>query len=453
VLYSGSVTEGASQQERGVGREGTRAAAWLAWSLAGLCVAMFVATITLSVLARSAQASSSWGAERGVRDLLASITFLPFLVFPMVGALIASRRPHNPIGWILLADGLLWMLISAFEIYSVYGVVKPGSVPFPVAIAALNNGLWVPTVGLLGTYVLLLFPDGRLLSRRWRPLAWLSGVVIVLLSITGIFTPEPLQNLGGVQNPFGLEGQRWVAAVGWVVLPLLPLCMLASALSLVLRYRRSGGDVREQIKWIAFAASFMGVLYLGIMSAGTVMWVVSAPETPIELGARSLWGAILENVTVLSFACIPVAIGFAVLKYRLYDIDLIINRTLVYSLLTGALALVYFGGVATTQALFRALTGQVKHPQLAIVVSTLVIAALFNPLRRRIQAFIDRRFYRSKYDAAKTLEAFSAKLRDETDLDALSDDLVGVVRETMQPAHVTLWLRPDTVDTKDEVSG
>ena len=349
----------------------------------------------------------------------------------------------------MLADSFLWMLSGMIDYYSVYGVTRPGSVPFPVAIAAINNWLWVPTVGLLGTYLLLLFPDGRLPSRRWRPLAWLSGAVIVVEGVASLLAPGPLQNLEGVPNPFGLEGQYWVAAVGWVVLPLLPLCMLASALSLVLRYRRSGGEVREQIKWIAFAASFMGVLYLGIMSAGTIMWVVSAPETPIGLGARSLWGALLENVMVLSFAGIPVAIGIAVLKYRLYDIDLIINRTLVYGALTTTLALVYFGGVATIQATFRATTGQEEQGQLAIVVSTLVIAALFSPLRRRIQAFIDRRFYRRKYDARKTLETFSAKLRDETDLDALSDDLATVVRETMQPSHVSLWLRPDTPPKDD----
>ena len=148
-------------------------------------------------------------------------------------------------------------------------------------------------------------------------------------------------------------------------------------------------------------------------------------------------------LTTVGVGSSPVAMGIAIFRYRLYEIDLIINRTLVYGTLTLTLALIYLGGVATTQAIFRALTGQEQQPQLAIVVSTLVIAALFNPLRMRIQGFIDRRFYRRKYDAAKTLEAFTVKLRDETDLDALSDDLVGVVRETMQPAHVSLWLRPD----------
>jgi hypothetical protein len=153
---------------------------------------------------------------------------------------------------------------------------------------------------------------------------------------------------------------------------------------------------------------------------------------------------------LLVIPSIPIATGIAILRYRLYDIDLLINRTLVYGALTAMLVAVYFGGVATTQTIFRALTGQEQQPQLAVVVSTLVIAALFNPLRRRIQAFIDRHFYRRKYDAAKTLEAFSAKLRDETNLEALNDELVTVVRETMQPAHVSLWLRPDTASKKGE---
>jgi fumarate reductase subunit D len=211
------------------------------------------------------------------------------------------------------------------------------------------------------------------------------------------------------------------------------VCILASVVSLVLRYRRSRGEEREQIKWIAFAASVVGVLFL----IGMVISSIYAPEPPS-------WTRLLDSMTVLSYTGVPIAVGFAVLKYRLYDIDVIINRALVYGALTVTLALIYFGGVAATQTIFRALIGQQEQPQLAIVVSTLVIAALFNPLRRRIQGFIDRRFYRRKYDARKTLEAYSSRLRDETDLDALNAELVGVVRETMQPAHVSLWLRPDT---------
>jgi len=226
--------------------------------------------------------------------------------------------------------------------------------------------------------------------------------------------------------------------VFWAVLPLLPLCILASAASLVFRYRRSRGEERQQLKWIAFAAAFVGLSYMIAM----VLSFVFPSESWFAVGSP-LWLDVVAYEAVFSFVAIPIAVGFAILKYRLYDIDRIINRTLVYGSLTVMLALVYFGGVATTQAIFRFLTGQEQQPQLAIVVSTLVIAALFNPLRGRIQSFIDRRFYRSKYDARKTLEGFSAKLRDETDLDTLNNDLVGVVRDTMQPAHVSMWLRPE----------
>ena len=417
-------------------------ASTLAWALAGLSVAIFLASGAFHVLASSARSPGNWLNVTTIGDVL---VFVSFLAFPLVGALIASRRPNNPIGWMCLVVGLFWMLMTLTEVYSAHGLARPGSVPFPVTIhALLYSWLWVPTVGLLGIYLILLFPDGRLPSGRWRPLAWFSAAVIVVESVVTFLSPGPLEGLREVQNPFGLEGQPWLTTVGWVVLPLIPLCMLASALSLVLRYRRSGGEARQQIKWLAFSASITGVVYLAIMSWGVIDWLISWPETPSDLGTQTWWGALLEDVMLLSFCGIPVAIGFAILKYRLYDIDILINRALVYGSLTAMLAVVYLGGVATTQAIFCTLTSQENQPQLAVVISTLAIAALFNPMRRRIQAFIDRRFYRRKYDAAKTLEAFSSKLRDETDLDALSEDLTSVVRETMQPAHVSVWLRPET---------
>jgi hypothetical protein len=328
------------------------------------------------------------------------------------------------------------MLNIVLSGYGIYGLlVSPGSVMFPAAIASQGEWLGPAILGLLGTYLILLFPDGSLPSKRWRPLGWLSGVVIVLVSAGNALAPGPVPDLGGVRNPFGLEGYPWVADVRDAVNLLLSLCILASVTSLVLRYRRSGGEVREQIKWIAFAASVVALGVLAAVVAGTI----SGPD--VVGGTHPLWLGLLEDAITLSFAGIPIAVGFAVLKYRLYDIEVIVNRTLVYGALTATLALIYFGGVAAVQAIFRALTGQEHQPQLAIVVSTLIIVALFNPLRRRIQSFIDRRFYRRKYDARKTLEAFAATLRDETDLDALNDDLVGVVRETMQPAHVSMWLR------------
>ena len=426
-----------------------RSAFWLAWSLAGLSLAMFAASISLYVLARSAQVPGGSGASRSLIDLL---TALPVLAFPVVGALIASKRPRNPIGWICLAEGFLWMLLSLFDLYGVYGLARPGSVPFPVGIYALAQWLWVPTVGLLATYLVLLFPDGRLPSRRWRPLAWLSGALILLLSLTQGLLPGPLPDFGGVHNPFGLEGQPWVAqATNAIFVPFL-LCILASAVSLILRYRRSGGEVRQQIKWIAFAASFVGLLFVSAMVTSVILFFFAPQTWERTADTPPLLLELLFYVMLSSFAGVPIAVGIAVLKYRLYNIDLLINRTLVYAVLTVTLAAVYFGGVATVQAVFRALTGQEQQPQLAVVASTLVIAALFNPLRGRIQFFIDRRFYRRKYDARKTLEAFSARLRDETDLEALSGELVGVVRETMQPAHLSMWLRPEAAAKEKDAS-
>jgi hypothetical protein len=410
-----------------------RRAAWLAWSLAGLSVAVFAASVPLCILARSASVPSSWNANLSTAGLLAGGLFL---VFPLVGALIASRRPENSIGWIFLADGLFWALANTSDYYGVYGVVSPGSVPFAVGVAGINVWLWVPAIGLLGTYVFLLFPDGRPPSGRWRPLAWLSGVTIVLTSIVVELTPGPMLHLGGVRNPFGVEGSLWLGAAPYVLVPLFLSCMLLSAFSLVLRYRRSSGVERQQIKWIALAASFIGLLYLVAMIGSFVV-----PQETWFAAGSPLWLNLLEGAALLSFTVVPVAVGFAILRYRLYDIDLLINRTLVYGSLTATLIALYFGGVATAQAIFRALTGQEQQPQLAVVVSTLVIAAVFNPLRRRIQSFIDRRFYRKKYDAAKTLESFSAKLRDETDLESLNAEVLSVIRETMQPEHLSVWLR------------
>jgi len=275
--------------------------------------------------------------------------------------------------------------------------------------------------------------------------AWLSGVVIASNIVVTTLAPGPLSDLRSVSNPFGLEGNPWLANATDAIGLLFPLLMLVSASSLILRYLRSGEEVREQIKWLAFAAS---VVALGVFAA-VIQGLLFASDNPPS--ADPLLAKLLQDALTFSFAGIPVAIGFAVLKYRLYGIDVVINRTLVYGSLTAILALVYFGGVTATQALFQTLTGRRTLPQLAIVVSTLLIAALFNPLRRRIQSFIDRRFYRRKYDARKTLEDFSARLRDETDLQALNGDLTRVVWETMQPEHVSLWLRPDTPPKEEKV--
>jgi hypothetical protein len=413
-----------------------RAASRLAWSLAALSVAMFLVSLALWIFARSAQLPSGLRASVTLIDMLTSV---PLLAFPLVGALIASRRPRSPIGWICLSEGLLWMFLGMIESYGIYGLARPNSVPFPVAVYALGEWLWVPTVGLLVIYLVLLFPDGRLPSRKWRPLAWLSGAAIVLGGAGNGLAPGPIADFGGVRNPYGLEGQPWVAGAANAVLVVLLVCILTSVASLVLRYRRSLGEGRQQIKWIAFAASVVGFGFVSAMASGLIV-VTFAPESWGGANTPPFWFDLLFTVVLLSFGGVPIAVGIAVLRYRLYDIDVLINRALVYGSLTFLLAATYFGGVVGLQYVFSVLSGQ--GSTLAVVASTLAIAALFNPLRTRIQAFIDRTFYRRKYDARKTLERFSARLRDETDLEALNKELVGVVREAMQPAYASLWLRP-----------
>ena len=425
---------GAARQEgRGIGRMSRRTAARLAWSLCALSLLLCAASIVLYVATRSVQPPSNWGTGG---DSAVLIVVLPFLTFPLVGALIASKRPKNPVGWICLAVGIIWMIMPISSSYGVYGlVVRPGSMPFPAAIGSLGEWMWAPAVGLLGTYLILLFPDGRLPSRRWRPLAWLSGAVIILVSAGFALSPGPMDGLGGLRNPFGLEKYPWLADATLVVVLLLPLCILASAVSLILRFLRSRGAEREQIKWLVFAASILGLGFSSYIIPS--FFIVEDPTG----GAGPLGVNLLEDAVTLSFAGVPVAVGIAILRYRLYEIDTLINRTLVYGSLTTILVGVYFGGVVALQAALRALTGQ--ESTLAVVASTLLIAALFNPLRRRIQSFIDRRFYRNKYDAAKTLAAFNARLRNETDVDVLRNDVVGVARSTVQPTHISLWLRSD----------
>jgi NO-binding membrane sensor protein with MHYT domain len=260
-----------------------------------------------------------------------------------------------------------------------------------------------------------------------------------LVSFGSGLSPGPIAELGSVRNPFGLEGQPWVAHAANVGLVPFLVCILASMVSLILRYRRSGGVERQQIKWIALAASVVGLGFVGAMVSGLIAFVLT-PEAWED--SAPLWFDLLFTGVLLSFGGVPVAVGIAVTRYRLYDIDLLINRTLVYGSLTAMLVALYFGSVVSLQAALRVLTGQ--ESTLAIVASTLTIAALFSPLRRRVQRSVDRRFYRRKYDAAKTLAAFNARLRQETDLDALSDDLVGVARATVQPEHASLWLRSET---------
>jgi hypothetical protein len=345
-----------------------------------------------------------------------------------VGAIVASRRPENLVGWLLCLSGVATSTSSFASEYAIYALLaETDSLPAGEAMAWIAAWM-LPIMNGLQVSYLMLFPTGRLPSRRWRWLAWLTVTYILVGVILSAFSPGAyLGALGPIRNPLGIEGfTQFYKAVLYTMSPAL---FIAVAFSLFIRLRRALGVERQQLKWLAYAAGGLAVtvpliiISIAIDTPRWYEWVASAISTAVTPG-------------------IPIAIGIAILRYRLYDIDIIINRTLVYGSLTVLLVALYFGGIVVLQRVFVTLTGQ--QSTLAVVASTLLIAALFTPLRRRIQSFIDRRFYRRKYDARKTLEAFSSRLRDETDLQALNEDLVGVVRETMQPEHVSLWLHSDT---------
>ena len=411
------MTEGAREQGRGVGESGRRAA-WLPWTF----WALIVVGICLGFLL--------WPVSEVALVPLVLSTAVPFVT---VGAFVASRRPYNPVGWLFVAFGAAAAIRFTGSQYATYALLThPGSLPGGDFIASFAVHLWHPGLGFL-VFSFLLFPDGRLPSPRWRIVAWVSAISCLSALISGMLEYEFLykytwpENMSFVKPLFTGSAAEVAATVFWYSSMVILAMLFVSGGSLVLRLRRSVGEERQQLKWVVYAVA---LLALAVPSTILVIIVVQS----------------LESVRVffaLLFPLIPISVGIAILRYRLYDIDTLINRTLVYGVLTALLGVVYFGGVVLLQRFFVALTGE--KSTLAVVASTLAIAALFNPLRRRVQGFVDRRFYRRKYDAAKTLEAFSAKLRDETDLDALSEDLVGIVRETMQPAHVSVWLRPATV--------
>ena len=387
-----------------------RHTATLAWSLWTLTVVLSVVSLLIDT-------------QQG--DL---IILLPLIAWAItsstVGTIIATRRPENPIGWVLSAIGFLWASNSFFGLYAIRALVTyPGSLPAGEAAAWVASWVVTPAFGFIA-YLFFLFPDGRSLSPRWRLLLWINGIVIAAAIIVQALTPGPIEGMEGIRNPLGIEGYRdSLSFVGELLSIVTDLLVLVSVASVFVRLRHADRTTRQQIKWLAYAAALLGTVVI-VSIAGDILF-----------GGFGWW---IFLVVILAFLCLPLSLGVAVLRYRLYDIDIIINRTLVYGPLTATLLAVYFGGVTTVQVVLRALTGQ--ESQLAVVVSTLVIAALFNPLRRRVQNFIDRRFYRRKYDATRTLEVFSAKLREGTDLDTLSSELLLVVRETVQPEHASLWL-------------
>jgi hypothetical protein len=392
-----------------------RTVAWVAWSAGALLAG-------LAVLLRTPTVEGYSGPWVPGALVLGS--------FMTVGAVIVSRQPRNRIGWLCCAAGLLGGLAAFSAEYARYALgPHGGSLPGGLAMAWLNG--WVGTfwAGLVFLFVLLLFPTGRLPSRRWRPVAWACAVCVTVLCVQQAVMPGPLEASGQL-NPLGIDSAR--EALEWIY-GLVTICfvvlMLLCASSVVGRFRRAGGVERQQLKWFAYGAGQLAVLFA------------------LSLGLPGVWNrwvslTMSDVVFGISFALIPVTIGIAILRYRLYDIDRLIRRTLVYGLLTALLAAVYAGLVLSLGEVFGGIGGQ--PPSWVVAGATLAVAALFQPARQRIQQSVDQRFNRRRYDTTKTIEAFSARLRHHVDLDTLTAELLAVVDQTMEPTKASLWLRRST---------
>jgi hypothetical protein len=368
-------------------------------------------------------------------------TAFAVLAFPIIGALIASRQPDNAIGWIMLAIGGVVGIAAILESYAYFVLTaRPGALlggSFAVALAAHT---WIPVIGISGTFLILLFPDGRLPTPRWRPWAYFCAVSMVLCYIVLTLYPTSFGDAGypEIRNPVGVEAIGALGESAILIVLSIPIAIVGCAVGLIRRFRRSHGRDRLQLKWLAGAAGIVAVTYFTLMVLNFVF------------PGDSEWLTIAGNITIATFLLIPISIGVAILRHRLYDIDVIINRTLVYGGLTATLTAAYYLVVTALQALLSPVAGQ---SPLVVAGSTLVVAGIFRPARGRIQAFVDRRFYRSRFDAEATVQTFSARLREEVDLEALTSDLLAVVDQTMRPATASLWLRPIAESTSPPPGG
>jgi hypothetical protein len=402
---------------RGQTTVSARSSRRLAVALLGAWLAAIIALVVFAVI--------SWGVKTEAEAFgVATIAFaIGFVGYPIVGAMIAFRQPGNWIGWLFIGVGLLFAAAALFPAYATYGVfVNPGSLP-AAEWAAWVSGWLDPLFFLVLCLLLLLFPNGHVPSPRWGIVLWMVAVGVAVSLADAAVKPGQIRKELPIENPLGIERvQPLFDALDTPVFLYFATCMVLSVAGLVVRYRGSSGDARVQIKWIALSALFLFVSF----GADIALAIAGAPRGFIDF----LFG--------LAFASIPIAAGVAILRYRLYDIDRVISKTLAYGVLSVILAGVYTCLVLAGQALSTPFAG---GSNLAIAVSTLVVAALFLPVRSRVQAFVDRRFNRHRYDAQKTLEAFGARLREQVDLGTLSVDLRTAVDETMQPAHVSVWLR------------
>ncbi|MFN2625861.1 MAG: hypothetical protein ABR520_07235 [Mycobacteriales bacterium] len=392
----------------------------LAWFALALAVVLDIAGIALEL----------WHRPPGVHGHAVDPMVSLFIVAAVIGAVVASRRPRNAVGWVLLAIGLTWTLGQFTAGYAFHSLIaSPRSLPRPDVVLAVDASLWVPGIGLIGTFLILLFPDGHLPTPRWRWWGRLCGVAPAVPFASFLVVPGDYGDSGypQVHNPFGIAALKPWVPVLFGFIALIPVGIVGCAVSVVQRFRRSRGAERQQIKWLAAAGAIVAVLYLLVMATRPVLFLIGADTEPSWIGA---W----ETIAIAPFILIPTAVGFAMLRYRLYDIDRIISRTVSYAIVTSLLALPYFVVVPVV-------TRVVGGSSLAVAAATLAVAAAFNPLRRRVQDRVDRRFNRARYDAARTVDSFSARLRDDVQLESLTADLLDVVHRTVQPSYASLWLR------------
>jgi hypothetical protein len=392
----------------------------LSWIVATLALGLGLARVGL-VLADAGSPLAIAGVKAPASDG-ASIAAEAFLLalFAATGALVAARRPRNPIGWLLLTTAVSFAVLQFAERLAWHNLLADRAVGDRVADWLwVANWVWILAVAPIFIFIPLLFPTGRPLSPRWRGAVWGTSVMVAAFVLASALRSGPLENYTAVDNRLGVVS----AGISDVLFALCGAATLISVGSLALRFRRSHGVERQQIKWVWGAGALL-----------VVCFVASAL-------AQGPLGEDADSILFVGLLAVPAAVAVAILRYRLYDIAVVVNRTLVYGSLTAALGLFYLGSVLLLQLILRPVT---EESSLAVAVSTIAVAGLFRPARARIQELVDMRFYRRKYDAARTLQAFSARLRDEPDLDNLNSEVRTVLRETLQPSHVSLWLRsPD----------